>query len=314
MEKEMQYIYTIYKEKSFTKAAEKLFVSQPALSAMVKKVEDKIGAEIFNRSTNPISLTEVGEKYIDFLERIMEIYMEMDDYLKINKKNIANTIQVGGTAFFCSYAFPPVIQTFKEIHDTINFQFTEATNNELVDRLSKGLLDLFIEVDDIVREGIKRFVWGKESIILAVPKVLKVNQKLDNIALKTEDIQRKLHLEEDIQGVQVSEFKNEKFILMKKGNDSYSRAMRICSNSGFSPNVFMEVDTLLTVCLLASEGHGVAFIRDEIPNVLNLGNKLSFYKIDDPLAIRNIYVYYQDSVKLKTAVKEFIRFMRNNTY
>lgn len=314
MDREMQYVYTVYQEKSFTKAAEKLFISQPALSAMVKKAENGIDAEIFDRSTTPITLTEEGEKYIYFLEQIMEIYRQMDDYFKLNKKNIANTIRVGGTAFFCSYIFPPVIQSFKELYTTTNFQFTEATNNELADRLSKGLLDLFIEVDEIVKSGITRFSWGKEAILLAVPKEFKVNQKLANQALTVEDIQSKLHMEDQVQGVQIKEFKDEKFILMKKGNDTYSRGIKICSNSGFEPNVFMEVDSLLTACFLASEGHGVSFVRDEIPNALYLSNKLSFYKIDDPLSLRDIYVYYQEGVKLKSAVKEFSSYMRNHPY
>ena len=55
--KEMHYIYTIYQERSFSKAAKKLFVSQPALSAVVKKAEKEVGEQIFDRSTLPFSVT-----------------------------------------------------------------------------------------------------------------------------------------------------------------------------------------------------------------------------------------------------------------
>ena len=55
MLREMDYVYAVYQEKSFSKAAKKLFVSQPALSRMVKKAEDEIGAPIFDRSTLPIT-------------------------------------------------------------------------------------------------------------------------------------------------------------------------------------------------------------------------------------------------------------------
>ena len=60
----MEYIYTVYKERSFTKAAKKLFISQPSLSASVKHIEEKVGYPIFDRGTKPISLTECGRKYI----------------------------------------------------------------------------------------------------------------------------------------------------------------------------------------------------------------------------------------------------------
>ena len=58
----MEYIYEVYKEKSFSKAAAALFISQPSLSANVKRVENRIGYPIFDRSTKPLQLTEVGKK------------------------------------------------------------------------------------------------------------------------------------------------------------------------------------------------------------------------------------------------------------
>ena len=55
-----EYIYAVYQEKSFSKAARKLYVSQPWLSATIKKAEEELGLPLFDRSTNPISLTEAG--------------------------------------------------------------------------------------------------------------------------------------------------------------------------------------------------------------------------------------------------------------
>ena len=57
MDTRMRYIKTVYEQRSFTKAAEKLYISQPSLSAMVKKAESELGAAIFDRSANPLELT-----------------------------------------------------------------------------------------------------------------------------------------------------------------------------------------------------------------------------------------------------------------
>ena len=64
MLKDIEYIYAVYKERSFSKAARRLFISQPSLSAAVKRVEQELGLPLFNRSTSPVSLTEAGEYYI----------------------------------------------------------------------------------------------------------------------------------------------------------------------------------------------------------------------------------------------------------
>lgn len=80
MLKEMGYVYAVYKEKSFSRAAQKLFISQPALSAMVKKAEQEIGVLIFDRSTTPISLTAAGKYYITQAKEIIRIQNEMKAY------------------------------------------------------------------------------------------------------------------------------------------------------------------------------------------------------------------------------------------
>ena len=65
-----EYVYAVYEEKSFSKAAQKLYITQPALSTAIKKVEKKIGTPIFDRSTSPIGLTPGGEVYIDAIEKL----------------------------------------------------------------------------------------------------------------------------------------------------------------------------------------------------------------------------------------------------
>ena len=83
------YIYEVYKEKSFSVAAKKFFVSQPALSAMIKKVEKSLGVMLFDRSTSPITLTEAGKIYIKNIEEIRSL---QKDYTK-NLTTCANLKQ-----------------------------------------------------------------------------------------------------------------------------------------------------------------------------------------------------------------------------
>jgi len=69
----MDQVYAVYQAGSFTKAAKQLCVSQPALSATVKKTEDALGYPIFDRSTKAITLTDIGRQYIDAAEQILLI-------------------------------------------------------------------------------------------------------------------------------------------------------------------------------------------------------------------------------------------------
>ena len=66
----MEYVYEVYKEGSFSRAAANLYISQPALSATVKKIEKKIGMPLFDRSTVPIQLTECGRRSLSVMSGI----------------------------------------------------------------------------------------------------------------------------------------------------------------------------------------------------------------------------------------------------
>ena len=68
-----EYVYEVYKERSFSKAAKNLFISQPALSVTIKRIENRIGTPIFDRSTNPVGLTECGQKYIEVIKQYMDL-------------------------------------------------------------------------------------------------------------------------------------------------------------------------------------------------------------------------------------------------
>ncbi len=72
-EKHMQYVLTVLKEGSFTSAAKKLYVSQPSLSQIIKTAESNLGAPIFNRSTDPITLTPAGQLYVEAARQVTTI-------------------------------------------------------------------------------------------------------------------------------------------------------------------------------------------------------------------------------------------------
>ena len=95
----MEYIYEVYKEKSFSKAAAALFISQPSLSANVKRVENRIGYPIFDRSTKPLQLTEVGKHYIQAVEKVMDIENNLENYLLDLGNLKTGTLNVGGSNF-----------------------------------------------------------------------------------------------------------------------------------------------------------------------------------------------------------------------
>ena len=104
---EMRYVYEVYRQRSFSKAAKELYISQPSLSLMVKKAENRMGSPIFDRSTSPIGLTEAGREYIRAAQQIMEIQEGFRRYLSDAEECLTGSLALGGTTLFTSYVLPP---------------------------------------------------------------------------------------------------------------------------------------------------------------------------------------------------------------
>ena len=110
----MHYVYEVYKEMSFSKAARNLFISQPSLSAAVKKAEKQIGFSHFDRSSNHIQLTELGKEYIRSIEIIMDVENGFQNYINDMKELKAVPLPLAALIFclLCAPAsFIPLYRT-----------------------------------------------------------------------------------------------------------------------------------------------------------------------------------------------------------
>ena len=99
MELEKKYIYQVYVNGSFSKAAEALFVTQPALSIAIRKVEKAIGAALFHRGQRPLTLTPVGEMYISYIKKEMLLEQEMKQQIDDLHGLMSGDICLGGTNY-----------------------------------------------------------------------------------------------------------------------------------------------------------------------------------------------------------------------
>ncbi len=302
------YIYEIYKNKSFSKAAKKLYISQPALSNIIKKVESELQVSLFNRSSNPISLTEAGKCYLKSLEKIKEIENNTKYELKKIKENTVDSIIIGSSSFFCTHILPAIIDGFLEIYNEFSIKLLEANADELCECLENNIVDIVISVETMDSKFYNTIKWASENIILAVPSSFKINDELKDFQIPFEAVKENLYLSNHFKGLKLSCFSDYPFLFFKKGNDMYSRAHRMCERANFSPHVTMYVDQLLTSYYASKAGNGISFIRADIINYVEPTNKLVFYKINDFEATRNIMLHYKKNIPLSENLKNFLFF------
>ena len=307
----MEYIYQIYLNKSFSKAAKVLFISQPALSNIVKKVEDELNVILFNRKKNPITLTEAGEIYIRAAEKIMAIENTTRENLRKVSTGKMNSFTIAAATYYCTHILPEIIDRYKEVDPQLRVNLVEIGTGELGEFLMNNLADIGISLEKLNHKLYQGHLWYKEEIILAVPIDYEINQKVKEACIEAKDIISGDYLKED-KFVNFRLFNNESFIFLKKGNDLYERAYDICYENGFTPNIIMHMDQLQTSFNLAKAGKGIVFIRDGIVQLEKTGKDFCYYRLKSKLSRRDVLLYHSIGRNFTDSELGFIRFLKNN--
>lgn len=306
------YIYEVYKERSFSKAAQKLYISQPYLSAKIKEVEELVGAMIFDRSTSPIRLTEIGEYYIKAIEEINKSQEDFKNYINGVKGLKIGNLTVGASNVFAAYTLPAIITEYKNKYPAVEVSLIEGNTKFLEELLSDGSLDLVIDNNHYDSALYDRELYSREHILLAVPKKFELCEKLMKYAITEEKFASGEYLLEDFPTVPLSDFKNIPFVMLSAGNDTRVRGDALCSAAGFRPRIVLELNQQATAYMTAATEIGATFVSDTLAAKLPNHHSLCYFKLKGEEAKRNVYFYYKKR-KVKTkAMEEFVKIIESS--
>ena len=302
---EMNYVYEVYRQRSFTKAAQALYIAQPSLSQMVRKAEARIGAPIFDRSTSPIGVTELGRAYIRAAEQVLQIEADLQQYLDDTEKCLTGALTLGGTTFFTSYVLPPLVSAYSERYPGVELRLHEAHTRQLKQELQEGTLDFALDntlLDPAIYEAVEI---QTEQVILAVPRALPVNEKAAAFRLSAKELPQA-----GAPCVPLELFADTPFLLLKEGNDTRRRAEQLCAQAGFEPKIRLALDQQLAAYNLAGYGLGAAFISDTLALSAPPDERLCFYRIDSPDATRSISLFYKRTRALTAPMRALLTMLR----
>lgn len=306
----VQYIYAVYQEKSFTKAAQRLYISQPSLSATVAKVEKEIGYPIFDRSGREVTLTYIGQKYIQAAEQIMQIRNnlanEIDDLVELRKGKVV----LGCTAFVACHFLPPLLKAFGRKYPDVEVQLKVEQSTMLRERLEKGLVDIVIDNVLFKEPNYTYLPLLQEQILIGVPVELDVNKKLQDFRLDPRQLCAGDCDYDVLPKVDMSNFREEAFILLKNGNKMRQQAHSIFMESGISPKVGCEFDLLLPSISFAENGYGICFVPDSLLRCAGHSDRLAYYLPDTKYPSRTLYILHRSDKYMTFAGTELISFLQ----
>lgn len=152
---------------SFSKAAEALYISQPAVSKQIKKLEGELGVPLFERKGNTILLTSSGEKLLTYLKQAKLIQKQIDSDLDIIKTQLRakGELRIGASTTLSLYVLPKVLSVFRQKWPEIKITLINRNTENILKALIQGDIDLAVVEDKQERSGIHYDFFMKDKVI-----------------------------------------------------------------------------------------------------------------------------------------------------
>ena len=240
----LKYFLAVAEELNFTKAAEKLFISQPPLSRQIIELEEEIQARLFIRNNKKVELTEAG-KY--FEKEVRELFNNLDS-IKVKTKKIAENIsgefRIAYISSIYSSVISELIKHLKEQFPYVNFKLFEISTTKQISALEQGKIDLGIIRSPVKSPKIKSQLWFQDGFSVVYKK--------DIIQIKSEN--------------EIPNLKDEIFVFFNKDYAPHYHEvlLELCAFYGFTPKVVHESNNINSIVQLVKNGLGISIVPSNI--------------------------------------------------
>ena len=291
--KHAQYMLTVLQEGSITAAARKLYISQPSLSQMVKLVENNLGTPIFNRNTDPITLTYAGSKYIEAAKQILTINANLQKEIDEINHEDHGTIRFGIPVQRAMQVLPYIIPKFHKLYPHVEIHVFEEGSGTTETMIHEGKIDLACLTTYPKYEDINYILIEPEELVLLAGKNTSIAKRLPSGS-----------------PINIREAKNETFISIKQGHSVRTTQDRLFLHEEIQPEILFETKSIevakrMTIACDAVMICPLNYI-EMTPQLLSLAVTYPLTGIENK---RSFYICHRKDTYLTKYMKEFIRMM-----
>ena len=295
--KAFEYVSAIVKHGSLSKSADELYISQPALSQYITKLEQTLNIQLFSRQGRKLKLTPAGEIFMQDGSHILNLYSNMCRRLSDVDNGEIIHIHLGISQFYGRFYLPYILPEFLRSHPNVRFSITEALTGDLEEMIRSGKLDACMIPMYILDDKLTYHVIHHEEMMMAIPSDSPVNA----LAFPMETGP----------AIRLNDLRNEDFIMLSGTQKFSSMAQKLCEDSGFHPNVICEVTNWDTLNLLVQQGLGIGFVSNLISSGPKLPDSPNYYRIDSKHGILRPYGIVHNKGEESPLVLEFVDYVRS---
>ena len=168
-DRRLQVFYTVARLLSFTKAAETLHMTQPAVTFQVRQLEDHFDTRLFDRTHNRVALTEAGRKAYEYAEEIFSLYAEMENTVKELTGDVSGALTLGASTTIAEYMLPALLRGFTVEFPDINLRLKVSNTEGIVSMVENSMIDLGVVEGPVANKNLLVEVCRVDQLVVVVP-------------------------------------------------------------------------------------------------------------------------------------------------
>ena len=290
-DRRLQVFHKVAQLLSFTKAAESLHMTQPAVTFQVRQLEEYFNTRLFDRTHNRISLTEAGERVFGYADRIFSLYAEMENSVRDLTGEVSGVLLLGASTTIAEYMLPALLGDFKAKYPEVSIRLQVANTDGIVSMIENNIIDLGVVEAPVTNKNLVVETCRMDRMVLVVPP---------------------RHPLADRKQVQITELLAYPYICREEGSGTREvmlEAMNIAGAASQDMNIVMELGSPEAVKGAVEAGMGVSILsRATIDKELKLGSLVAI-ELEQPVERPFSFVHQKQKFRLR-AMEKLLEFAR----
>lgn len=281
---QLRYFVTLVEQSTFTAAAAILHISQPSLSASIKKLETRLGLTLLDRSTRHLEMTVEGEIFYAEAKNLIRHFEYVEEEMARLKNDGPLELSIG-LIESAEFWMPKILKRFKEEFPDVKIQLSEILSlEEITEALESFHIHLAITNQFINHSNVSTIPIYEEKLVVLLPS---------NHPLQNQDV------------VSLNDVKEESFIISKEGFQTRQDILNAFQQYGFKPNIQIEIERFETACSLVEDGLGITVVPENYIKYVSK-HAYSIKQLNDLHISRVVYLAYVNNRYLPPNVLRFI--------
>jgi DNA-binding transcriptional LysR family regulator len=290
-DRRLQVFYTVARLLSFTKAAESLHMTQPAVTFQVRQLEEYFNTRLFDRTHNRISLTDAGKRVYEYADQIFDLYAKMENAVRDMTGEISGVLIIGASTTIAEYMLPALLGDFKRKYPDVNVHLKVSNSDGIVSMVENNDIDLGVVESPVLNKNLVVENCRHDRLVAIVPPQ---------------------HVLATQQTVKLKDLMDHAYIAREEGSGTREVIHEYLTNAGMKPadiHVAMELGSPEAIKGAVEAGMGVSIVSEvTIQKEKQLGTLVAL-ELDPPMERPFSFVHQKQKFRQR-AMDELLEFAR----